>query len=31
LGKFEVGGGYLKKIRGFNARVFRYQPIWWMK
>jgi hypothetical protein len=25
LGKFEVGGGYLKKIRGFNARVFRYQ------
>jgi hypothetical protein len=25
LGKFEVGGGYLKKMRGFNARVFRYQ------
>jgi hypothetical protein len=21
----KVGGGYLKKIRGFNARVFRYQ------
>jgi hypothetical protein len=25
LGKFEVGGGYLKKMREFNARVFRYQ------
>jgi hypothetical protein len=25
LGKFEVGGGYLKRMRGFNARVFRYQ------
>ena len=24
LGKIKVGGGYLKKIRGFNARVFRY-------
>lgn len=27
LGKVKVGGGYLKKIRGFNARVFRYQSI----
>ncbi len=27
LGKIKVGGGYLKKIRGFNARVFRYQSI----
>ena len=25
LGKVKVGGGYLKKLRGFNARVFRYQ------
>jgi hypothetical protein len=25
FGKVKVGGGYLKKIRGFNARVFRYQ------
>jgi hypothetical protein len=24
LGNIKVGGGYLKKIRGFNARVFRY-------
>jgi len=24
FGKIRVGGGYLKKIRGFNARVFRY-------
>jgi outer membrane receptor for ferrienterochelin and colicin len=24
LGKIKVGGGYLKKFRGFNARVFRY-------
>ena len=24
FGKIKVGGGYLKKIRGFNARVFRY-------
>jgi hypothetical protein len=24
LGKIKIGGGYLKKIRGFNARVFRY-------
>jgi hypothetical protein len=24
LGKIKVGGGYLKKIRGFNARIFRY-------
>jgi outer membrane receptor protein involved in Fe transport len=24
LGKIKVGSGYLKKIRGFNARVFRY-------
>ena len=23
FGKIKVGGGYLKKIRGFNARVFR--------
>jgi hypothetical protein len=27
FGKIKVGGGYLKKIRGFNARVFRYQSI----
>ena len=27
LGKVKVGGGYLKKLRGFNARVFRYQSI----
>ena len=27
LGKIKVGGGYLKKLRGFNARVFRYQSI----
>lgn len=25
FGNVKVGGGYLKKIRGFNARVFRYQ------
>ena len=25
FGKVKVGGGYLKKIREFNARVFRYQ------
>jgi len=24
FGNIKVGGGYLKKIRGFNARVFRY-------
>jgi len=24
FGKIKLGGGYLKKIRGFNARVFRY-------
>jgi hypothetical protein len=24
FGKIKVGGGYLKKIRGFNARIFRY-------
>jgi len=24
FGKIKVGGGYLKRIRGFNARVFRY-------
>jgi hypothetical protein len=24
FGKIKVGGGYLKKMRGFNARVFRY-------
>ena len=24
FGKVKLGGGYLKKIRGFNARVFRY-------
>jgi len=24
FGKIKMGGGYLKKIRGFNARVFRY-------
>jgi hypothetical protein len=24
LGKIKIGGSYLKKIRGFNARVFRY-------
>lgn len=27
FGKIKVGGGYLKKIRGFGARVFRYQSI----
>jgi len=27
LGKIKVGGGYLKKIRGFNARVFRYTAV----
>ena len=27
FGKIKVGGGYLKKIRGFGARVFRYQVI----
>ena len=27
LGKVKVGGGYLKKLRGFNARVFRYQSV----
>jgi outer membrane receptor protein involved in Fe transport len=27
FGKIKIGGGYLKKIRGFNARVFRYQSI----
>jgi len=27
LGKIKVGGGYLKKLRGFNARVFRYQAV----
>jgi hypothetical protein len=25
FGNVKVGGGYLKKIRGFNARIFRYQ------
>jgi len=25
FGKIKMGGSYLKKIRGFNARVFRYQ------
>jgi outer membrane receptor protein involved in Fe transport len=24
FGKIKMGGGYLKKIRGFNARIFRY-------
>jgi hypothetical protein len=24
FGKMKIGGGYLKRIRGFNARVFRY-------
>ena len=24
IGKVKVGGGYLKRLRGFNARVFRY-------
>jgi len=24
FGNIKVGGGYLKKIRGFNARIFRY-------
>jgi outer membrane receptor protein involved in Fe transport len=27
LGKIKIGGGYLKKIRGFNARIFRYQSL----
>jgi hypothetical protein len=27
FGKIKIGGGYLKKIRGFNARVFRYQSV----
>ena len=27
LGKVKIGGGYLKKLRGFNARVFRYQAV----
>lgn len=27
LGKVKVGGGYGKKLRGFNARVFRYQSL----
>ena len=27
LGKVKVGGGYLKKLRTFNARVFRYQAV----
>ena len=27
LGKVKVGGGYLKKLRAFNARVFRYQAV----
>ena len=27
LGKIKVGGGYLKKLRAFNARVFRYQAV----
>jgi hypothetical protein len=27
LGKVKIGGGYLKKLRGFNARVFRYQSV----
>lgn len=25
FGNIKVGGGYLKRIRGFNARIFRYQ------
>jgi hypothetical protein len=25
VGKIKVGGGYLKRFRGFNARIFRYQ------
>jgi len=25
IGKIKVGGGYLKKVRGFNARIFRNQ------
>jgi outer membrane receptor protein involved in Fe transport len=24
FGKIKIGGGYLKKIRGFDARIFRY-------
>jgi hypothetical protein len=24
FGNIKIGGGYLKKIRGFNARIFRY-------
>lgn len=27
LDKVKIGGGYLKKLRGFNARVFRYQSV----
>lgn len=27
LGKFKVGGNYLKRFRDFNARIFRYQSI----
>jgi len=27
LGKIKVGGGYLKRIRGFNARIFRYTSL----
>ncbi len=27
IGKVKVGGGYLKRLRGFNARVFRYLTI----
>jgi hypothetical protein len=27
IGKIKVGGGYLKRFRGFNARIFRYQSI----
>jgi hypothetical protein len=27
FGNIKIGGGYLKKIRGFNARVFRYQSV----
>jgi hypothetical protein len=27
FGKIKMGGGYLKKIRGFNARVFRYTSV----
>lgn len=27
LGEIKIGGGYLKKIRGFNARIFRYQSL----